>query len=62
MVQSFHTTEIWKLWKIQGLPTVIFFYIKINFQGRDKLIFQNVSPNEFREVPLDVKFHWGKVC
>ena len=24
---------------------------KINFQGRDKLIFQSISPNEFGEVP-----------
>ena len=36
---------------------------KINFQGRDKSIFQSMSPNEFGEVPtlvLDVKFHWAQ--
>ena len=36
--------------KFGGLPTVLVFE-KINFQGRDKLFFQSMSPNEFSEVP-----------
>ena len=49
--------------KIVGLPTVVA-YEKINFQGRDKLIFQSISPNEFGEVPptIGCKTPLGTVC
>ena len=38
--------------------------LKINFQGRDKLIFQSMSPNEFSEVShtIGCKTALGTVC
>ena len=49
--------------KFGGLPTVVAFW-EINFQGRDKLIFQNISPTEFSEVPYTIgcKTPLGTVC
>ena len=49
--------------KFWGLPTVVAFW-KINFQGRDKLIFQSMSPNEFSEVShtIGCKTALGTVC
>ena len=40
------------------------FFEKINFQEKDKLIFQSMSPNEFGEVPLTIgcKIPLGTVC
>ena len=50
--------------KIGGLPTVEAFWKKIHFQGRDKLILQSMSPNEFSEVPHTngCKTALGTVC
>ena len=49
--------------KFGGLPTVVAIW-KINFQGRDKLIFQSMSPNEFSEVShtIGCKTPLGTVC
>ena len=49
--------------KFGVLPTVVAFW-KTNFQGRDKLIFQSMSPNEFSEVSHTIgsKTALGTVC
>ena len=65
---KYHGSEIAHDWdvsfeKIAGLPTVVAFW-KINFQGRDKLIFQSMSPNESSEVShtTGCKIALGTVC
>ena len=49
--------------KFGGLPAVEA-YEKINFQGREKLIFQIMIPNEFDEMPhtIGCKTPLGTVC
>ena len=55
--------DIWALKKFGGLPAVVAFW-ENNFQGRDKLIFQSISTNEFGEVPhtIGCKTPLGTVC
>ena len=55
--------DIWALKKLEGYQ-LWYLFEKINFQGRDKLIFQSISPNEFGEVPHTIvcKTPLGTVC
>ena len=50
--------------KFRGLPTVLAFFKKINFQGREKWKFQGLGPNYFGEVPhtIGYKITLGTVC
>ena len=50
--------------KSGGLPTGAFFFEKIKFQSKDKLIFQSMSLNEFGEVlhTIGCKIPLGTVC
>ena len=50
--------------KLGGLPTVCFFFVFFFFKGRDKLVFQSVSPNESSEVlhTMGCKISLGTVC
>ena len=52
---SFGNLEGYQLWQL---------FEKINFQGRDKLIFQSISPNKFAEVlhTIGCKIPLGTVC
>ena len=63
MVQWFHMTEMWDLKNLEGYQLWELFE-KINFQVRDKLIFQNMSQNEFSEVShtIGCKTALGTVC
>ena len=47
-----HIYELWKIWRAT------------NFQGRDKLIFQSMNPNEFSQVShtIGCKTPLGTVC
>ena len=60
MVQWFPATELWALRISEGYQL----FEKINFQGRDKLIFQTMSPSEFSEVShtIGCKIPLGTVC
>ena len=60
MPQWFLMTDIWTLKNLEGYQ-LWWLFEKINFQGKDKLNFQSISPNEFGEVPpLAVKHHWAQ--
>ena len=48
MAQWFLMIDIWALKNLEGYQLL---FKKINFQGRDKINFQSISPNEFGEVP-----------
>ena len=63
MVQWFPMTDIWAL-KIWTATNCGSFFEKINFQGRGKLIFHNMSPNKFSEVSHTngCKTALGTVC
>ena len=63
MVQWFPMTEMWALKILEGYQVWQLFE-KINFQCRGKSIFQNMSPNEFSEVPhtIGCKTALGTVC
>ena len=64
MIQWFLTAE-YELWKIRRATNCGSSYFEqINFQGRDELIFQSMSPNEFGEVPHTVgcKISLGTLC
>ena len=64
MVQRFPMTEMWALKDLEGYQLTVVAFWKINFQGRDKLIFQSMSPNEFSEVShtIGCKTVSGTVC
>ena len=55
--------EMWALKNLDG-HQLWYFIEKINFQGRDKLLFQSMNPNEFSEVPHtnECKTALGTVC
>ena len=63
MAQWFLMIDIWALKNLEGYQLWKLFE-KINFQGRDKWIFQSISPNEFGEVPhtIGCKTPLGTVC
>ena len=63
MAQWFLVIDILAVKKLEGYQ-LWYLFEKIYFQGRDKLIFQSISPNEFREVPhtIGCKSLLGTVC
>ena len=63
MAQWFLMIDIWALQNLEGYQLWKLFE-EINFQGRDKLIIQSISPNEFGEVPhtIGCKTPLGTVC
>ena len=56
-------TDIWAWENLEGYQLWELFE-KINFQGREKLIFQSKNPNEFGEVwyTIGCKTPLGRVC
>ena len=63
MIRWFPMTEMWALKNLEDYQLWELFE-KINFQGRDKLIFQCMNPNEFIEVPhtIGCKTALGTLC
>ena len=50
MAQWFLMIDIWILRNLDGYQLWLLFK-EINLQGRGKLFFQSISPNDFGEVP-----------